>query len=171
MGMDAALVRERHLADDRLVHRERDAGVAGDKDRERIDLLFLDPGLVTIEDFKRHHDLLKRRVACPLAKAVHGHMGTGGPGFQGRHRVGHGKAEVVMAVDRERGNLCKRRDELRHFLRCQQPDRVAEAEPVGPLFNACSKDFAEELLVGPGCIFSGEFDNEPPALSRTPRHP
>ena len=47
-------------------------------------------------------------------------MGTGGTGFQGSHRVGHGKAEVVMAVDRQRGYLRKRRDELRHLLRRQQ---------------------------------------------------
>ena len=123
-----------HLPHDRLVDRKRDTGMAGHEAGQLVDLLLFYVCMILIQHFKCHYHFFERRVTRTFAKTVYRYMGTGSPVFQSSHRVSHGKAEVIMAMDRQRRYLSEWRDEFRHFFRSQQSYRIAEAEPVSPVF-------------------------------------
>ena len=48
---------------------------------------------------KRHHDLLQGGVSCPLSNAIDGALHLSGAAAEGSQAVGHGKPQVVMAVN------------------------------------------------------------------------
>ena len=159
MGVDTALVGEGHLTDDGLVCRKRHAGEPGDVGREGIELLGHDPGIDPVEHLKCHHQFLEGSVSRPLTEAAYGDVSSGRSGAEGGDRVCERKTEIVMAVDGERGKE-ERRDEFGGPLGREEPDGVAEAEPVCASFDPLLKDRREERLIGAGCILAGEFDDE-----------
>ena len=102
--MDAALVREGVPADDRLVVLHREGRHRGNEPRGACQHRGFDAGRERIgvaARLQRHHDLLERRVAGPLADAVDGAFDLPGARLDARDGVGHREAEVVVAMDRE----------------------------------------------------------------------
>ena len=102
--VDSGLVRERVLADHRLVARDRHAGDARDQPRRRIKPVRLDAGRDVEERRARlqsHDHLLERAVAGALADAVDGALHLPRARHHRREAVGDGHAEIVVAVDGE----------------------------------------------------------------------
>jgi hypothetical protein len=102
--VDAGLVGEGVLADHRLVRRHRRAGHHADHARGAVELARGDLGVVpphVLAGLERHHHLLERGVAGPLADAVDGALDLRGAGADGRQRVRDGQTEVVVAVRAE----------------------------------------------------------------------
>ncbi len=145
---------EGHLADDRLVGRERYPGQPGDVGREGVELPGLDPGIDPVEHLERHHQFFEGGVSRPLPEAVDGDVGTGRPRPEGGDGGCEPEPEVVVAVDRERGKQERRYDRGRP-LGGEEPDGVAEAEPVGAPLDPFPEDRREEILVGAGGVFAG----------------
>src|SRR5262245_15267125 len=99
--VDARLVRERILPDARLVGLHVHTGDVRQEPRGPEDLLRPHPGLDAEEVLprpQRHHDLLERGVAGPLADPVDGALDLAGAVHEGRQRVRHRLPEVVVAV-------------------------------------------------------------------------
>src|SRR5438128_2693251 len=102
--MDAGLVGEGVLADDRLVRLDVHARDVGEQPGGLEDLLGPDARLDPEEVLprpERHHDLLERRVARALADPVDGALHLPGPVHERGQRVRHRLTEVVVAVDGE----------------------------------------------------------------------
>ena len=117
--VDAALVGEGVLADDRLVelhgeagHRRDEAAGAGDVARVNVGLV----GQAVAAHLQGHDDLFQRRVAGPLADAVDGALDLASAAQHAGQAVGHSQAQVVVAVGGE-----DHRVGVRHVL-----DHVAE---------------------------------------------
>src|SRR3990172_2991658 len=102
--VDPGLVRERVLADDRLVGLDVDAGDVGEQARALEDLLGPDPRVHAEEVLARaegHHDLLQGGVAGPLADPVDRALDLPRAVHDRGERVRHRLAQIVVAVDRE----------------------------------------------------------------------
>src|SRR5437879_4119518 len=100
--MDAGLVGEGVLADDRLVRLDVHARNVGEQPGGLEDLLGPDARLDSEEVLprpERHHDLLERRVARTLADPVDGALDLPGTVHERGQRVRHRLTEVVVAVD------------------------------------------------------------------------
>ncbi len=87
-----------------------------------------------------------------------------GPGLERGHRGREREPEVVVAVDRERGERGERRHDLPRPLGRQEADRVAEAEPVRAALDPFAEEVGHEGLVGPARVLARELDHEPPLL-------
>ena len=89
-------------ADDRLVPLHLHAGDVRDQPAGGHEPRRVDPRrrvVVVAAGAQRHHDFFQRAVAGPLADAVDRALDLAGAVFDGRQAVGHGQAQVVVAVD------------------------------------------------------------------------
>ena len=103
--VNAGFVGKSVIADNRFVARRVHAGDAGDQAGSRIEASGIDSGVQPEELLARlqgHDDLLETAVTRTLANAVYRALDLAGPGRHGGETVGHGHAEVVVAVYRER---------------------------------------------------------------------
>ena len=81
--MNSGFMRERVLADDRLVVLDRKPGRVGDRAGGLHDPRGVHPGREghdIVPDPHGHHDFLKRRIACALAESVDGAFHLPGTG-------------------------------------------------------------------------------------------
>ena len=104
--MDACLVREGVLADHRLVRLDVHAGDGREQARRLEDLLrpHLGVGLEEVPPrLEGHHDLFEGGVAGPFPDAVDGALDLPRSRPNGRQRVGHRLAEIVVAVHGQNG--------------------------------------------------------------------
>ena len=162
--MDAGLVSEGVCADDRLVggHADADGGrqrLAGRHQPRRHDPRVEGQGLAP--HVQRHHDFLERGVAGPLADAVDGAFHLAGAGFDRGEGVGHGQAQVVVAVRRQRDLVAHagahavehpgdvRRQGVAH--------RVREVHGRGPGLDRNLRHLTEEVQVAPGRVLGREL--------------
>ena len=102
--VDAGLVGEGVLADDRLVVLDREGGdrrhqLRGAHQERRVDVGVEGQHVGAGPD--RHHDLLERGVAGALAEAVDRALDLPRPADDAAERVGDRQPEVVVAVGRE----------------------------------------------------------------------
>jgi len=128
--VNARLVGEGVFADDRLVPGHRKARHAAHEAAGRVQMLRSDlrPAILKIVGPRpeRHDDLFHGGVSGPFADAVDRTLGLPGARLDGRKRVGHGQAQVVVTVDRNDG-LRDVRDVLEEV-----PDHAAELVGDGP---------------------------------------
>ena len=135
--MDARRVRERVLADDRLVGLHRDAGDRRQQPRGGGDLLCLhirvDAKLVCALA-QDHGDLFQSGVAGALADSVDRNFDLAGAVHDRRQRVRDREAQIVMAMDREDRlpdvlhALSQLRDAQAPFLRHGVADGVGDVD-------------------------------------------
>ncbi len=126
---------------------------------------------------ERHHDFFERAVAGPLADAVDGALDLAGAVFDAGEAVGHGQAEIVVAVDADH-----RAVDVRHALD-EGSDDVAEvrrrgvADGVGNVDRRRAgvdrgfDDLAEEVELGARGVFGRELDVVAVAARRARRPP
>ena len=115
--VDARFVRERVLADDRLVARNRHAGDARDQPRDvgysRLVWMPVSQVEERVARLQRHHDFLQRAVAGALADAVDGAFDLARAGHDRGQAVGHRHAQIVVAMHATGGTLSMPRTFLR----------------------------------------------------------
>ncbi len=171
--VDAGLVREGVGAHDRLVRRHNDPGVAADQRADPAERLTADAApigaVVVAARAQRHHDLLQRGVAGPLAEAVDRHLDLPRARADCRDRVGGRQPEVVVVVatvDHAAGQLRRAlRDPFadggehpRALVRQRVADGVGQVDRrrAGP--DRHLADPAEEIEVGAGRVLGRELD-------------
>ncbi len=165
--VDAGLVRERVLADDRLVARNRHAGDAREQAAGREQALGVDAGVQAVDAFahlERHHDFLERRIARTLADAVDRAFHLARAAADGGEAVGHGHAEVVVAVNAE-GHLVgaanvlrQEREDVVEFLGHRVADGVGHVDRGRAGFDHGFDHFAQELGFGARGVLGRELD-------------
>src|SRR6185436_8118467 len=104
--VDAGLVGEGVGADDGLVGLGIDADDLGEQLAGREEVGRVDAGLEVedvLADPHGHHHLLERTVAGALADAVDGALDLPRAALHAGQRVGHGQAQIVVAVDADDG--------------------------------------------------------------------
>ena len=106
IDMYARAVGERIGADDCLVGWNLGAEHVGDQAAGSVQLARLDAGMhaeVIGARAQRHDDLFQRGVACPLSESVDGALHLARAVEHAMERVGHGHAQVVVAVHADHG--------------------------------------------------------------------
>ena len=165
--MDAAFMRERIPADDRLVvlHRERRCDrykFRGARQHRGVDLIPVRKLVVANVD--RHHDFFQRGIAGAFADAVDGAFDLPRTACQTSQRVGNGHAEIVVAMHGEHGFVRVRhaRDEFAHeggvFVRRGVANRVGNVHRGGAGLDDALDDPAEKFHLAAGAVFRGPFD-------------
>ncbi len=112
--MDAGTVREGVGAHHGLVRRNGDAEHVGDQAAGSVELARLDAGAyaeIVAARAERHHHFLERGVAGPFADAVDSALHLARAVANAGERVGHGQAQIVVAVDADDGPR-----DIRHIL-------------------------------------------------------
>ena len=132
--MDAALVREDILADNRLDGQDADAGEPGDESRGLDQPFFLYPGLYAVYRLHDHHGLGKVGIAGPFPETVDGHLHLRGTGFDSGDRVCDREAEVIVAVDIDGALTSWLIRVMRVFIagRRDDADRIRHVDDRGP---------------------------------------
>ena len=165
--VDPGFVRERVAADDGLVGLRMNPGDAGEQLARPVDLGRIHGGLIlqaVPAHFKRHHDLLQRRVARPFTDAVDGALHLPGARFDGSERVRHGEPEVVVAMDADHHVLQigdgapEMRDEAVVLRGIGVAHRIGNVDGGGTRADRGVEHLGEELVVGPGGVFRTELD-------------
>ena len=109
-----------------------------------------------------HDDLLERRVAGALAEAVDGHLDLARAGLDRGQRVGRGEAEVVVAVDGDRGLAADEvhdpPDERPELGRDRVADGVGDVDRGRAGLDDRLVDLQEVVGVGARGILGGELD-------------
>ena len=158
LRVDAALVREDILADNRLDGRDADAAEPGDEARGLDEPCLLDPGLDPVDRLHDHHGLGKVGIAGPFPEPVDGHLHLRCPGFDGGDRVCDREAEVVVAVDIDGAPdlLVDPGDERLHRRRRDDADRVRHVDDRGPGIGGRLEDLDQVIPVRPRGIHRRE---------------
>ena len=110
--MDAALVRERVGADDRLVRLHVHPRASAHDLARANELRRVDPGAqpeMRRARLEEHHHLLERSVPGAFADTVDRHLCLPGGGAEAGHRVRGRQPQIVVAMDREGITLSWRR--------------------------------------------------------------
>lgn len=164
--MDAALVGEGVLADDRLVELNRKAGNRRNIAAGPGDVLGLDAGVVAqmvTANFQRHDDFFQRRIARPLADAVHGHLDLSSSALNTGQAVGNRQTKVIVAVggeDHRVGILDVLDDVAKHvaiFGWIAVADGVRQVDGPGPRLDGDVHTAAQEVRLGAGGVLGGPF--------------
>ena len=164
--MDAGLMGKGVGAHDGLVVGNGLADGHGEQAAGRIELLGDDAVLqavVVLAHAQGHGQLFKGGVAGAFADAADGHLGLAGPHAEGGQGVGHGQAQVVVAVHAEDGLVAVGRvlddvaDEVGEFLRLGIAHGIGQVDgggtgPDGGLHHA-----AQEVTLGTGGVLGGEL--------------
>ena len=165
--VDAGLVGEGIAADDRLVPLDLDAGDVGDQPAGGHQPLGVDAGFGIIEvgpGAQGHDHFLQGAVAGPFADAVDRALDLPGARFDARQAVGHGQAQVVVAVHADDGlvdirhAVAQAADHAPHVGGRGIADRVGNVHRVGPRVDCRLDHPAQEVDLGAGCVLGREFD-------------
>ena len=114
-------------------------------------------------DVQRHHDLLERRVAGPLADAVDGALDLTRAALDRRQRVGDRQAEVVVAVRAEddlsafgtRSRIVRKKS--RDLIGRRVADRVRQVDGRRAHLDHRFDDAAEEVEVAARRVLGREL--------------
>ncbi len=155
--VDPRFVGERVPADDRLVGLDREAGQVADQPAGGGQLLRRDTRAERRElgrsRAQGHDDLFERGVAGPLAEAVDRHLDLAGAGLDRGERVGRRQAQVVVAMDADRGLVADERDdaldERPELRRDGVADRVRDVDRRGTGLDDRLVDLEQVVDVGP----------------------
>ena len=104
---------------------------------------------------QRHHDFFQRAVAGPLADAVDRAFDLAGARFHRGQAVGHGQAQVVVAMDADHGlvdvrhALAERADDVADVRRRGVADRVGNVDRGGAGVDGRLDHSAEKIDLGP----------------------
>ena len=167
MLVDAGFVGERIAADDGLVGLGKDSrhvreqlagaeqlgGVHAAAERHRVRA-----------HPPRHHDLFQRRVAGALADPVDRALDLTGARFDGGEGVGHGQAQIVVAVGAEHGPLAAghalphRAEHRRVFGGRGVAHGVGEVDRGGARVEGGADHAAEKVEVAARGVFGGDLD-------------
>ncbi len=159
--VDAGLVREGVLADDRLVVLHREARDVRHLAADRHDLGGVDAGAVrhdVVAHAHRHHHLFQRGVAGALAQAVDRALDLPGAGLDGGQAVRRRHAEVVVAVRRPDDLVrawhlfTQHPDQLGAFLGRGVADGVGDVDRRGAGLDGDLEDPPEVVVLGPGGV-------------------
>src|SRR5580698_5368082 len=121
-------------------------------------------GVAIMTNADGHHDLFKGSVAGAFADAVDGALDLAGSSGDGCHGVGHGHAEIVVAMGGDSdvfdslNALANGCDELAEFRGDGVADRVGDVECGGTGFYDSIEHLAEKFRVGASSVFGGKFD-------------
>ena len=110
---------------------------------------------------QRHHQLLERRVARPLADAVDGHLHLPGARAHRRQRVRDRQPEVVVAVGgkRQAGHVVAQAAEDRaQLVRQRVADGVGHVEDGRARLVDGLRDLPQEGILRAGRVLGGELD-------------
>ena len=164
--VDARLMGEGVATHDRLVGLDGEAGQVADQPAGGGELLGLD-ARAQIGELGRpgpqgHHDLFERGVAGALTEAVDRDLHLAGTGLDGRHRIGRGQAQVVVAMDAHRGG---RADQVHHALhqgpelgRNRIADGVRDIDRGRTGLHDRLVDLEQEVGIGPRRVLGRELD-------------
>ncbi len=165
--VDAGLVGEGVAADDRLVALHLNAGDRRDQPAGGHEPWAVDPrvGVVVIlPDAQGHDDLFERAIARPLADAVDRAFDLSGAVLDAGQAIGHGQAEVVVAMHADHGLVDVRHaiheiaDHVAHVGRRGVADRVGNVDGRGPGVDRRFDHPAEEIRLGAGGVLGRELD-------------
>ena len=165
--MDAAFMRERVAADDRLVVLHRERGRRRNQFRGAHQLRGVDlvpPRKLVVAHVDRHHDFFERRIAGPLADAVDGAFDLPRAAGDAGQRIRHRHAEVVMAMHGKnrlvgiRHALDQRAHEVGVFLRHRVADGIGNVDRGGAGLDHGLDDPAEKIHFAAGAVFRRPFD-------------
>ena len=165
--VDAALMGEGVRTHDRLVGLDLEAGDGGDEARGLHDLLGDDAGpegQAVGAHVHRHHHLFKRAVARPLADAVDRALDLPRTGLDRAQGVGHGEAQIVVAVDRDHrlvdvGHVVPDlADEVGELLGIGIAHRVRDVDGGGTSLNGALDAAEEEVGLGARGIHAAPLD-------------
>ena len=164
--MDTGFVRKRIAADDGLVGLHFDVNDRRQQPAGRNDLPRIDAGLGIIYIAPRangHHHLLQRRIAGPLADAVHRAFHLICAVFHGGQCVGHGHAQVVVRV-RAQPHLTALGHVPAHgskhgavFARRGIAHGVRQIDRGGAGTDGGAHDFKQKLELGAAGVLGGEL--------------
>jgi len=147
----------------RLVGLRPEAGEGGQQLAGPHQLVGVHPGLeaeVVLSYSQGHHQLLERGVAGALADAVDRHLHLAGPGPHREERVGHGQAEVVVAMDAQHrtGHVAAEPlDEPAVLLGQGVADGVGDVDHRSARLVHALHHLAQERVVAAGGILRGEL--------------
>ncbi len=165
--VDAGLMREGIVPDDRLVGLDHDAGQRAHQTGDLGDLRRVHARLRLVEvpaDLQRHHDLFQRGVARALPDAVHGAFDLVRPVRDRRQRVGHRQPQVVVAVDADARPvdglhvMLDGGDQPPELIRDGEPDRVRDVDRRGTRRNHRLQHLEQELRLRARRVFRRELD-------------
>jgi hypothetical protein len=165
--VDAGLVGEGVGAHDGLAGRDGHAGDVGEQLAALVDLPGVDARLGVVEipaGPHGHDDLLQAGVARPLADAVDRALHLGGARLHAGQRVGHGHAQVVVAVDGDvhlvdaRHVFAQVGDEVAHLLGRGVAHGVGDVQRGGAGGDGVGVALGQESPVGAGGVLGGELD-------------
>ena len=164
--MDAGLVGEGVLADNRLVRLHGVAAEARDEAAGPGDLRRLDAGpeaVVRVARAQRHHDLLERRVAGPLADTVDRDLNLARACLHAGQRVRGRETEIVVRVDAERrlvqlGHVgVQRLEDLLVLVRRGVADGVGDVDRRRAGGERRAHDLGHELRTRARGVLAGEL--------------
>src|SRR6056297_2667817 len=104
MLMDARLVGEHIISENRFVSLKQQAGKILKQFSRRVEILFVYVGTHIIQVppyFKAHYKFFQRAIAGPFAYPVKRYLNLGRPCLYGGQRIGRGETEIVVTVDRK----------------------------------------------------------------------
>ena len=165
--MDARFVREGVAADDGFVALHLNAGHVRDEAAGGDQTLCLDVGADVIEVMpraQRHDDFFQRAVAGALADAIDRAFDLARAVFDAGQAVGHGQAEIVVAVNADHGLIdvghafFERANDIAVLRRRGVANRVGNVDGGGAGRDGGFDDLAEEIDFGAGGVFGREFD-------------
>ena len=164
--VDTGLVGEGVTAHDCLVVLHRIAGEAADDPAGLRQLLgpyaHLNTHVGIGPCLDGHDDLLHGSVAGPLADAVDGALHLTGAGLYGGQGVGHGEAQVVVAVRRDHvvagDPLPDRTEALSPLDRSGETHGVRDVERAGTVVDGGLEHIAHEVEIRAGSILGAELD-------------
>ena len=165
--VDAGLVGEGVLADNGFVPLHLDARNAGDEPAGGHEPPRVDAGFrveMVMACAQGHDDFFERTVAGPLAQAVDGTFDLAGARFDGGQTIGHGHAQVVVAVDADHGlvdvrhAIAERADDVAHVVRRGVADGVGDVHRSRAGGNGRFDDLAQKIGLGPRGVLGRELD-------------
>ena len=165
--MDAGFVGKRVAADDRLVALHLHAGDVRDQPAGRHQPLRVDArvGVVIIlPRAHRHHDFFERAVAGPFADAVDRALDLPRAVFDAGQAVGHGQAQIVVAMHADHGLVDVRHAFLQRANHAAIVRRRGVADGVGNVdrrragVDGRFDHLAQKIGLRAGGIFRRELD-------------
>ncbi len=105
--MDAGAMRKSVVADNRLICRHRHSQHISHHSAGSIELAGIDTRLYLVEEIpagmNRHNHLFHRGVTSPFTNTVNRSLDLSGSIFDAGEGIGHGQAEVIVAVNADCG--------------------------------------------------------------------